>query len=163
MIYQRTIAKKVSVTGVGIHFGKKVAMTLYPASADYGICFQRSDIAGAPIIKAATHAVSATENNTTIGRGGEAVHTVEHFLSVLYGLGINNLHVEIDGPEVPIMDGSGASFIFLLKEAGIANLSKSKKFMVIMSPIRVEDEDRWAEIGPSDRLVIDSTIVLPTV
>ena len=159
MIYQRTIAKRVSVTGIGIHLGKKVTMVLRPAVADYGICFKRSDIPHAPVIKAATSSVSATENHTAIGQGIYAVHTVEHFLAVLYGLGINNLHVEIDGPEVPIMDGSGASFVFLLKEAGISTLNQSKKFMAITDTVEVRAHDKWAKIEPANKLFIDSTIV----
>ncbi len=159
MFYQRTIAKKVDVTGIGIHSGKKVTMTLHPAEADFGIQFKRTDIPNAEILKADSQTVGATENNTTIGGGLNAVHTVEHLLSVLYGLGINNVFIEIDGPEVPIMDGSGASFVFLLKETGIATLNKSKEFLVVLEPVKVEVGDKWAMIEPSSKLVIDSTIV----
>jgi len=159
MFYQRTIAKKVEVTGIGIHSGKKVTLTLFPAEADFGIQFKRVDIPGAEVLKAAADTVGATDNNTTIGQGQNAVHTVEHLLSVFYGLGINNVYCEIDGPEVPIMDGSGASFVFLLKETGISALSKSKKFLVVLEPVKVQVEDKWAMIEPSNRLVIDSTIV----
>ncbi len=159
MLFQRTLAKKVTVTGIGIHSGRKVTMTLHPAGADFGVQFKRVDIPGAPVLEAKAHTVGATENNTTIGSGHNAVHTVEHLLSVLYGLGINNVLCEIDGPEVPIMDGSGASFVFLLKETGIATLSKSKKFMVVLEPVEVRVDDKWARIEPSSRLVIDSTIV----
>jgi len=159
MFYQRTIAKKVDVTGIGIHSGKKVTMTLHPAEADFGIQFKRTDIPNAEVLKATAQTVGATENNTTIGSGMNAVHTVEHVLSVLYGLGINNVFIEIDGPEVPIMDGSGASFVFLLKETGIATLNKSKEFLVVLEPVKVEVGDKWAMIEPSSKLVIDSTIV----
>jgi UDP-3-O-[3-hydroxymyristoyl] N-acetylglucosamine deacetylase len=159
MLNQRTIAKKVSVTGIGIHSGKKVTMTLHPAEADFGIQFRRTDLKDAPILKASATTVGATENNTTIGSGANAIHTVEHLLSVLYGLGINNVFCEVDGPEVPIMDGSGASFVFLLKETGISTLNKSKKFMVILEPVEVRVDDKWARIEPSTKLIIDSTIV----
>ena len=159
MIYQRTLAKKVEVTGIGIHSGKKVKLTLHPAEADFGIQFKRTDLPSEPPLKATAETVGATENNTTIGAGRNAVHTVEHLLSVLYGLGINNVYCEIDGPEVPIMDGSGASFVFLLKETGIATLNKSKKFLVVLEPVRVEVDDKWAMIEPCSKLVIDSTIV----
>ena len=159
MIYQRTIAKKVEVTGIGIHSGKKVTMNLYPAEADYGIQFKRVDLKDAPILKAEAMSVGATENNTTIGGGINAVHTVEHLLSVLYGLGINNVFIEIDGPEVPIMDGSGASFVFLLKETGIQTLNKSKKFLVVLEKVTVKVDDKWATIEPASKLIIDSTIV----
>ncbi len=159
MFYQRTIAKKVDVTGIGIHSGKKVTMTLHPAEADFGIQFKRTDIPNSEILKADAQTVGATENNTTIGGGLNAVHTVEHLISVLYGLGINNVFIEIDGPEVPIMDGSGASFVFLLKETGVATLNKSKQFLVVLEPVKVEVGDKWAMIEPCNRLVIDSTIV----
>lgn len=159
MLYQRTLANKVNVTGIGIHSGKKVRMVLHPAAADSGIRFVRTDLKNAEELRASAITVGATENNTTLGAGLNAVHTVEHLLSVFYGLGIDNVLVEIDGPEVPIMDGSGASFVFLLKETGIAHLNTSKKFLVVLEPIRVEVEDKWATIEPCDRLVIDSTIV----
>lgn len=159
MLYQRTIAKKVEVTGIGIHSGKKVTMTLHPAEADFGIQFKRTDLPNADRLKADATTVGATENNTTIGHGVNSVHTVEHLLSVFYGLGINNVYCEIDGPEVPIMDGSGASFVFLLKETGISTLNKSKKFLVVLEPVKVQVGDKWAMIEPSSKLVIESTIV----
>lgn len=159
MIYQRTIAKMATVTGIGIHSGKKVVLNLYPASADTGIRFKRVDLPNAQILKADAQTVGTTENNTTIGQGVNSVHTVEHLLAVFYGLGINNIYCEIDGPEVPIMDGSGASYVFLLKETGIASLSASKKFMVILAPVKVQVDDKWAMIEPASKLVIDSTIV----
>ena len=127
MLYQRTIAKKVEVTGIGIHSGKKVTLTLHPAEADFGIQFRRTDLMDAEPLKATAQTVGATENNTTIGEGRNAVHTVEHLLSVFYGLGINNVYCEIDGPEVPIMDCSGASFVFLLKESGHQDLRVSNR------------------------------------
>jgi UDP-3-O-[3-hydroxymyristoyl] N-acetylglucosamine deacetylase len=165
MLNQRTIAKKVSVTGIGIHSGKKVTLSLFPAEADFGIQFKRVDVPNAPILKAHAATVGATENNTTIGAGTNAVHTVEHLLSSFYGFGIDNVYCEIDGPEVPIMDGSGASFVFLLKETGIVSLNKSKKFLIVLEKVRVEVDDKWAEIEPSSKLIIDSTIVFahPTI
>jgi len=165
MLNQRTIAKKVSVTGIGIHSGKKVTLTLHPAEADFGIKFKRVDLKNSEVLVADARTVGATENNTTIGSGLNAVHTVEHLLSVFYGLGINNVYCEIDGPEVPIMDGSGASFVFILKETGIVPLNRSKKFLVVLEKVRVELDDKWAEIEPSNKLIIDSTIVFahPTI
>lgn len=165
MLNQRTLARKVSVTGIGIHSGKKVTLTLHPAEADFGIKFKRIDIPNSEILVANAQTVGATENNTTIGAGLNAVHTVEHLLSVLYGFGIDNVYCEIDGPEVPIMDGSGASFVFILKETGIVTLNKSKKFLVVLEKVRVEVDDKWAEIEPSSKLIIDSTIVFahPTI
>ncbi|MDD0854841.1 UDP-3-O-acyl-N-acetylglucosamine deacetylase [Halobacteriovorax sp. GB3] len=159
MLYQRTISKSVEITGIGIHSGRKVTMNLYPAQADTGICFKRVDLPNSEVLRASATSVGATENNTTIGAGINAVHTVEHLLSVLYGLGIDNVFIEIDGPEVPIMDGSGASFVFVLKETGITSLNKSKKFLVVLEPVEVAVDDKWARIEPASRLVIDSTIV----
>lgn len=159
MLNQRTLAKKVAVTGIGIHSGKKVTLTMHPAEADFGIQFKRTDIPGSIILKADAITVGATENNTTIGSGLNSVHTVEHLLSVFYGFGINNVYCEINGPEVPIMDGSGASFVFLIKETGISSLNKSKKFLIVLEKVRVEVDDKWAEIEPSSKLIIDSTIV----
>ena len=165
MLNQRTLAKKLSVTGIGIHSGKKVTLTLHPAEADFGIQFKRTDIPNATVLKATAETVGATENNTTLGGGLNAVYTIEHLLSALYGFGIDNVYCEINGPEVPIMDGSGASFVFLLKETGIATLNKSKKFLVVLEKVRVEVDDKWAEIEPSSKLIIDSTIVFahPTI
>ncbi|MEK6626938.1 MAG: UDP-3-O-acyl-N-acetylglucosamine deacetylase, partial [Bdellovibrionota bacterium] len=159
MLYQRTMAKRVQVTGIGIHSGKKVSLTLYPAEADFGIQFKRTDIPNASVIKASAFSVGTTENNTTLGQGENCVHTVEHLLAVLYGLGINNVYCEVDGPEVPIMDGSGASFVFVLKETGVATLNKSKKFLVVLETIRVQVGDKWAQIEPCSKLELQSTIV----
>ena len=159
MLYQRTLAKSVNVTGIGIHSGKRVTLRLHPAPADFGVQFQRVDIPGAEALRATAITVGATENNTTIGEGLNSVHTVEHLLAALYGLGINNVLCEIDGPEVPIMDGSGASFIFLLKETGVTALNSSKKFIVVLEPVEVKVGDKWARIEPASKLIIDSTIV----
>lgn len=159
MIYQRTLSKKVSVTGLGLHSGRKVTLTMCPAEAGFGVQFKRTDLANAEILKASAHTVGVTENNTTLGSGLNSVHTVEHLLAVFYGLGINNVYCEINGPEVPIMDGSGASWVFLLKETGISTLSSSKKFLVVLETVEVALEDKWAKIEPCTRLAIDSTII----
>jgi UDP-3-O-[3-hydroxymyristoyl] N-acetylglucosamine deacetylase len=159
VINQRTLAKDVKVTGIGLHSGRKVTMKLIPAEADFGIQFIRTDIPNSQSMTANALTVGTTENATTLGSGASAIHTVEHLLGTLYGLGINNCLIEIDGPEVPIMDGSGASFVFLLKETGIKNLNKSKKFLVILDTVRVEKDGKWAQFEPSQNLVIDSTIV----
>lgn len=158
MLYQRTIGKKISVTGIGVHTGKKISLTLHPASSDHGLKFRRVDLKNSEVIEARFDTVGATELNTTIGSGENVVHTIEHLVAVLYGFGINNIYCEIDGPEVPVMDGSGASFAFLVKEAGIMTLDKLKKFIVVTDTVRIESGDKWAEISPSSNLVIDSTI-----
>ena len=159
MIYQRTLTKKVTVTGLGLHSGRKVTLTMHPAEANFGIQFKRVDLPNSEVLKATAHTVGPTDNNTTLGSGANAVHTVEHLLAVFYGLGINNVYCEINGPEVPIMDGSGASWVFLLKETGISTLSSSKKFLVVLEPVQVQLEDKWARIEPCTRLCIDSSII----
>lgn len=161
VLYQRTLQKKISVTGIGLHSGKKVTLSLYPAQCDFGIQFQRTDIPKAPILKAMPELVGATENNTTLGLDRNQIHTVEHLISVLYGLGIDNVYCEINGPEIPIMDGSSSSFVFLLKEAGIARQSKDKSFLVVLAPVEVAMGDKWAAITPSPHFEIDSTIIFP--
>ena len=106
MIYQRTLAKAVEVTGIGIHSGRKAKLKMYPAPANTGFVFKRTDIADAQEIKAVAGNVGLTNNNTTLGTGHDAIYTVEHLLSAFYEFGIDNVFIEIDGPEVPIMDGS---------------------------------------------------------
>lgn len=159
VLHQRTISKAIEVTGIGLHSGKKVTLNLHPADADTGIQFKRVDIPDSPVMKASALSVGATENNTTLGSGVNAIHTVEHLLAVFYGLGVDNVYIEINGPEIPIMDGSGAPFVYLLKETGLSKLQKMKTFLVVLKPVRVEVGDKWAEMAPHSKLVIDSTIV----
>ena len=161
MLYQRTITKEVSVFGIGVYSGQRIHLTLKPAPADFGIQFCRIDLQGAPLLAASTHNVGGTENNTTLGKGPGAIHAVEHLLSTFYGLGINNILCNLDGPEVPMMDGSSASFLSLLNEASIKTLDKYKKFLVVLGPVKVELDDKWAIIEPCHKLIIDSTIVFP--
>lgn len=161
MIGQRTIAKQVSLTGIGLHSGKKVTMNLIPQDAGTGIRFLRTDIKNAKPLRAYAGNVSATNNNTTIGEGPEAIHTVEHLMATLYGLGIDNLLIEINGPEVPIMDGSGASFVFICREIGVRELNHAKKFLVVKEKVEVKQGDSWVTIEPFENFTIDSTIVFP--
>jgi len=161
MISQRTLSSKIKITGIGIHSGQRVTMNLHPAPHDHGIVFQRIDIENSPKIKVNAQNVGATENNTAIGSGPGAIHTVEHLLSAFLGLGIDNVFIDIDGLEVPIMDGSSTSFIFLFMESGLVNLQIPKKFMVIKKKVRVEVGDKWAEINPCDQLIIHSSISFP--
>ena len=158
MLEQRTIEKDVHVTGIGIHSGKKVTLKLSPAPVDHGITFNRVDLPDFPLIKAHAKNVGATENNTSIGSGRNVVYTVEHLLSVFYGLGIDNIRCELDGPEVPIMDGSAASFLFVLQEAGILSQNKSKKILVIKKKVEVRSGDKYASIEPSHHFEIHSEI-----
>ena len=158
MLEQRTIEKEISVTGIGIHSGEKVTLTLRPAAPGTGIVFDRLDLPNEPRVKAIAKNVGATENNTSIGNGKNTIYTIEHLLSVLYGLGIDNIICELERPEVPIMDGSGASFLFVLQEAGIVYQSKPKKVMLIKEKVEVSIGDKYASIEPSKTLEIESEI-----
>ena len=118
---QRTIRDEVSCTGIGLHLGNRVKLTIKPAPAGTGISFIRKDLTGHPVIQARSENVVDTNMCTSIGNNGSKISTIEHLMAAFFGLGIDNARVELDGPEVPIMDGSAAPFIFLLKSVGIKN------------------------------------------
>lgn len=158
---QRTIRDNISCTGIGLHSGKTVKMTIKPATPDSGIQFIRTDMGVPQVIKAHFENVIDTNFSTTIGINGNRVSTVEHLMAAFFGLGIDNALVEIDGPEIPIMDGSSAPFIFLLKSAGIREQRKSKQFIVIKRPIRIQDGNRSISIKPSKELKISFLIDFP--
>ncbi|MCP4355578.1 MAG: UDP-3-O-acyl-N-acetylglucosamine deacetylase [Proteobacteria bacterium] len=150
-IKQRTVKKQVKALGIGLHTGKTVEITLKPAGADFGIVFKRSDVENAEIIKIKPESVTQTVLSTQIGNKPEhSISTVEHIMSALYGFGIDNVIVEIGGPEVPIFDGSAASFMLLIDSAGVQELEADKKFIKIMSHVQVEDEGKLAEFFPDD-------------
>jgi len=150
MLNQRTLKNSIRATGVGLHTGKKVLMTLFPAPPDSGIVFRRTDLT--PPVDIAAHAenVGETMLGTTLHRGDAKISTVEHLLSALAGLGIDNLVVEVNAPEVPIMDGSAGPFVFLLQSAGIEEQKAPKRFIRILESVRVEDGDKWASFDPYD-------------
>ena len=147
MVKQRTIKKIVKARGVGIHSGKLVNLTLIPAAPDHGVVFKRLDVGGRKV-----HAHSAFVNEVVLSTGlesqGVKVSTIEHLLSALSALGIDNLLVELDSFEVPIMDGSSAPFIFLVQSAGIEEQDAHKRFIVIKDTIRVENGQSWAQVSP---------------
>ena len=147
MIKQRTINKMVKARGVGIHSGKQVNLTLIPAKPDHGVVFKRMDVGGKEV-----HAHSAFVNEVVLSTGlesqGVKVSTVEHLMSALSALGIDNVMVELDSFEVPIMDGSSAAFIFLIQSAGIEEQDAPKRFIVIKDTVRVENGESWAQVGP---------------
>jgi UDP-3-O-[3-hydroxymyristoyl] N-acetylglucosamine deacetylase len=148
MLRQRTLKTAIRATGVGLHNGEKVYMTLRPAAENSGIVFRRVDLDEPVDIPADPRLVGETMLGTTLIRDGVKVATVEHLMSALAGLGIDNLHVDLSAPEVPIMDGSAGPFVFLLQSAGIEEQNAAKKFIRIKKKIRVEDEDKWAELTP---------------
>ncbi|WP_218354091.1 UDP-3-O-acyl-N-acetylglucosamine deacetylase [Alteromonas lipotrueiana] len=159
MIKQRTIKHPVQETGIGLHKGEKVTMTLRPAPANTGIVFRRIDLEPFVDIPARANAVGDTVLCTCVNNeDGVSIHTVEHLASALAGLGIDNIIVEVDSNELPIMDGSASPFIFLLQSAGIEELNAPKRFLRIKKPVRVEDGDKWAELLPHDGFRVDFEI-----
>jgi len=155
---QRTIRDDVSCTGIGLHSGEKVRLTIKPAPPDSGISFIRKDLSGRHTIKARFENVVDTHMCTTIGHNGNSVSTIEHLMATFFGLGIDNARVEIDGPEVPIMDGSSGPFMFLLKSVGIRAQRKPKQFIVIKKGLKVQEGNRSISILPSKELKVSYTI-----
>jgi UDP-3-O-[3-hydroxymyristoyl] N-acetylglucosamine deacetylase len=155
MLRQRTLKTTIRATGVGLHTGVKVYMTLRPAAVNSGITFHRVDLEEPVAIPADPRLVGETMLGTTLVKDGVKVATVEHLLSALAGLGIDNLHVDLSGPEVPIMDGSAGPFVFLLQSAGIEEQNAAKKLIRIKKKIRVEDGDKWVELLPFNGFKVD--------
>ena len=150
MIHQRSIKTKVQTTGVGLHTGARVTLILRPALPNTGIVFHRTDLPEPKSFVIAPDLVVDTRLCSALEADGARVATVEHLMSALAGLGIDNLHIDIDGPEVPILDGSAAPFVYLLQSAGIELLNAPKRFIRIKQPIRAEEGDKWAEFKPYD-------------
>ena len=161
MIKQRTIQKSVQTSGVGLHNGEKVTMTLKPAEADQGIVFRRVDQKKRNEIKVSPDAVKDTKMCSAIGQDTSRVATVEHLMSALSATGVDNIIIELNGPEVPIMDGSSIPFIYLLQTAKLKELDAAKKFVLINDVIEVKDKDKWARFEPYDGFKIDFTIDFP--
>ncbi len=147
MIPQRTLNHSIRCSGIGLHSGKKIQLVLNPAGEDSGITFSRSDL-DIQIPAKAEH-VTDTRLCTTIGRDGANISTVEHLLSALAGLGIDNAHIEVSGPEVPVMDGSSAPFVFLIQCAGIKEQSKAKKVLRVLKKVEVEEGDKRCSLHPA--------------
>ncbi len=150
MLKQRTLKNAIRATGVGLHTGRKVFMTLRPAADNTGIVFRRVDLDPPVDIPADSKIVGETMLGTTLIKGDAKVATVEHLMSAFAGLGIDNAYVDLSAPEVPIMDGSAAPFVFLLQSAGVTEQTSPKKFLRILKPVRVEQGDKWAEFRPYD-------------
>jgi len=158
LIRQRTIKNVIRATGVGLHTGNKVYLTLRPAAPDSGIIFRRVDLDEPVEIYAKAENVCDTQLSTTLGENGAKVSTVEHLLSAMAGLGIDNAYVDLSADEVPIMDGSSGPFVFLLQSAGIIEQNKAKRFIRITKPIIVEEEDKWAKFEPFEGFKVSFTI-----
>ena len=157
MLRQRTLSSKIKASGIGLHTGQKIALTLHPAPINSGIVFQRIDVKSSPI-KASLENVYDTRLSTSLSNEDTKISTVEHLLSALAGIGIDNAIVELDGPEVPIMDGSARPFVFMIQSAGIQEQSDSKKFIKIKKTIEVKQDEKWAKIEPFDGFKVSFTI-----
>jgi len=158
MIKQRTLKNTIRATGIGLHTGEKVYLTLHPAPVDSGIVFRRVDLTPPVAIRACPENVSDTRLSTTLATDGLTVSTVEHLMSAFAGLGIDNATVELTAPEVPIMDGSASPFVFLIQSAGIHEQDAPKRFMAIRKKVRVEDGDKWAMFEPYQGFRVSYTI-----
>lgn len=150
MLKQRTLKSSIRATGVGLHTGQKVAITLRPAHPNTGIVFRRIDLQRPVDIRALATNVSDARLCSTIEENGAKVATVEHLMSAFAGLGVDNAYVDLTGPEVPIMDGSAGPFVFLIQSAGIDEQPAAKKFIRIRKPVQVGDATRWARLEPFD-------------
>ncbi|HCR3227980.1 TPA: UDP-3-O-acyl-N-acetylglucosamine deacetylase [Morganella morganii] len=159
MIKQRTLKRIVQATGVGLHTGKKVTLTMRPAPANTGIIYRRTDLNPPVDFPADAKSVRDTMLCTClVNEDNVRISTVEHLNAALAGLGIDNLVIEVDAAEIPIMDGSASPFVFLLLDAGIEELSSAKKFLRLKETVRVEDGDKWAELSPFNGFSLDFTI-----
>ncbi|MBH44444.1 MAG: UDP-3-O-[3-hydroxymyristoyl] N-acetylglucosamine deacetylase [Gammaproteobacteria bacterium] len=157
MIKQRTLSNTIRATGIGLHTGQEINLVLKPGTINSGIVFKRIDINNDPI-SATLNNVHDTRLSTSISKGESKISTVEHLLSAMAGLGIDNAVVELDGPEVPILDGSSRPFVFLIQSAGITEQSKPKKFIKIKKSIEVKEDSKWAKIEPFDGFKVAFTI-----
>jgi UDP-3-O-[3-hydroxymyristoyl] N-acetylglucosamine deacetylase len=158
MPLQRTLRNVIRATGVGLHSGEKVYMTLRPAPVDHGIVFRRTDLDPEVEIPARANLVTETMLCTGLSQGAGSVMTVEHLLSALAGLGIDNASIELSAPEVPIMDGSSGPFVFLLQSAGIVEQDAPKRFIRIKHPVEVRDGDKVARFEPHEGFKLDFTV-----
>ena len=149
MIFQQTLGNKATFSGIGLHTGKVITLTLRPAEAGTGIVFHRVDLSPAVSIEAAAANVVSTRLSTTIGRGETSVSTIEHLMAALYGCGIDNAHIDINGPEVPIMDGSATPFVEAIIAAGSKGCGKARKYLVVKKPVSVIEGDKKISIIPS--------------
>jgi len=158
MIRQRTLKNIIRATGVGLHTGEKIYLTLRPAAIDTGIVFRRVDLDTPVDIPARPEYVGDTQLCTTVCRDGTRVSTVEHLLSALAGLGIDNAYIDLSAAEVPIMDGSAGPFVFLIQSAGIEEQNAPKKFVRIKHPVVVEEDDKWVKFEPFDGFKVSFSI-----
>jgi len=157
-LHQRTVRGEIGCTGIGLHTGKKTSMTIKPLPPDSGIRFYRTDLSNCPRIPARLENVVDTRLATTIGQDSYIVSTIEHLMSAFAGMGIDNAMVELDGPEVPVMDGSAGPFMYLLRNVGIRVQDKPKKFFLIRKPFTFQNDDKRISVYPCRELKITYVI-----
>lgn len=158
MTCQKTIKRSIQCSGIGLHKGRKVRLVLRPAAEDTGIVFALHGSDGVRFHRPSAESVVETTMATTLDFGGQRLATVEHLLAAVRGLEIDNLHIEVEGDEVPIMDGSSASFIFLLRAAGFRKQNKPRRVLTLKKPINFQQDGKWIKATPSNRLTVDYTI-----
>jgi UDP-3-O-[3-hydroxymyristoyl] N-acetylglucosamine deacetylase/3-hydroxyacyl-[acyl-carrier-protein] dehydratase len=160
-VTRRTLARPAVLEGTGLHLGVRCRVTFQPATVKQGIVFRRVDCPGQPRIRAHVSEVSGSERRTQLGRGDQAIHTVEHVLAAVNGLGIDDITIEMDGPEPPILDGRAAPFVEALSGAGLAWIAGEPEFLDLSEPVRIIDGASVYEAFPSERLELDVTIEFP--
>ncbi|HPQ69909.1 MAG TPA: UDP-3-O-acyl-N-acetylglucosamine deacetylase [bacterium] len=158
---QRTLATAVTCSGIGLHTGSEVTLTLRPAPVDQGIVFVRTDLAGRQKIKAHATKVGGTNFATTLIGDGYIIGTIEHLMAALHGHAIDNVLVELDGDEVPIMDGSAAAFSYLIQSAGVVELQAPRRYLQILKPIEIVEGDKRAGLYPADSFAVTYEIDFP--
>ena len=159
MLRQRSLKSVVKATGVGLHSGVKVSLVLRPAQPNTGVVFRRVDLTPPVDLKADPFGVGDTRLASCLEQDGVKVATVEHLMSALAGLGIDNIYVDVDAAELPIMDGSAAPFVFLLQSAGIEEQNAAKKFLRVKKVVEIKDGDKWARLSPYDGFSLEFSIV----
>lgn len=158
MVKQRTLKNLIRATGVGVHTGEKIYITLRPAPANSGIVFRRVDLNPAVDIPALAENIGDTRLSSCLVKDKVRISTIEHLMSAFAGLGIDNVYVDVSAPEVPIMDGSAGPFVFLIQSAGIEEQNAPKRFLKIKRKIKVKDDDRWACVSPHEGFKVTFTI-----
>ena len=145
---QRTLKNTIEMDGIGLHTGEKMHISISPAYPDTGICFKRSDV-DCEYTRVSTYTVTSTQLATTIQCGNHTITTIEHLMAALYGLGIDNAKIDVNGPEVPVFDGSAAAFVNAIYDTGVTEQAKARKFIKFKKRIRLEKDGKWIEIIPS--------------
>jgi UDP-3-O-[3-hydroxymyristoyl] N-acetylglucosamine deacetylase len=157
-LYQRTLSRPVTCTGIGLHSGRKVNLSLRPVEPDTGIIFRRTDRPGSQLIPGDVNHVVDTRFSTTLGKDGLTISTVEHLLSALSGMGVDNVLIEVDAPEIPIMDGSAAPFVFLIKSAGLTSQARPRQFYRVRREMTLREDGKEVSVSPAEALMVDFTI-----